>query len=286
VSAAGFRPPGRPPTQRGHLERLVGDYGRAHGIAVDRARRWLSVVSFAGALDAVRVDDGPRFLIKGGASMELRLGLRARTTKDVDIVFRGKRDEMLDVLEGGLAQPYGSFSFRRKGPVEEIRDTGNRRLAVQVGFAGRDWQTLQVEVARPEAVETELVPVAISIADFKLDGPERVACLSLRYQVAQKIHAVTEQPRDRANLRYWDLIDLILLRELLGEDLAAVRDACIETFAVRDTHRWPPKLVIPDDWREPYARTAGDVDADLPEDVNEAAEAVRAFIAAIDGREV
>ncbi len=285
MSAAEFRPPRHPPSQRGHLERLVGDYGRANGIAVDRARRWLSVASFAGALGVVPADDGPSFLIKGGASMELRLGLRARITKDVDIIFRGQRDEMLDVLEAALAHPYGSFSFRRKGPVEEIRDTGNRRLAVQVSFAGREWQTLQVEVARPEAVETELVPVAIDMADFKLDGPERVACLSLRYQVAQKIHAVTEQPRDRANLRYWDLIDLILLRELLGEGLAAVREACIETFAVRDVHPWPPELAIPNDWREPYATTAGDIEADLPDDVNEAAEVVRAFIAAIDGSE-
>ena len=53
MSAPGFKPPKRTPTQRGHLERLIGDYGRAHGIAVERARRWLSLVSFAGLLDAV-----------------------------------------------------------------------------------------------------------------------------------------------------------------------------------------------------------------------------------------
>lgn len=79
-----FKPPRRTPSQRGHLERLAGDYGRAHGIAHERARRWLSLVSFAGALDTVRADDGARFLIKGGASMELRLGLGARTTKDIE----------------------------------------------------------------------------------------------------------------------------------------------------------------------------------------------------------
>lgn len=56
-----FKPPRRTPSQRGHLERLTGDYGRAHGIAHERARRWLSLVSFAGALDTVRADDGVRF---------------------------------------------------------------------------------------------------------------------------------------------------------------------------------------------------------------------------------
>lgn len=145
--------------------------------------------------------------------MELRLGLRARTTKDVDIVFRGAPEEMLDALEEAFVQPYGNFSFRRKGPIEDIRETGSRRLLVQVGFAGKDWQTLQIEVARHEATEPELVPVAIGIADFKLNGPENVACLSLRYQVAQKIHAVSEQPASRVNHRYWDLIDLLLQRE-------------------------------------------------------------------------
>lgn len=86
MTRAEFKPPRRVPTQRGHLERLVNDYGRAHGIAADRARRWLSIVSLAGTLEAVRAGGEPRFLIKGGTSMELRLGLGARVTKDVDIV--------------------------------------------------------------------------------------------------------------------------------------------------------------------------------------------------------
>ncbi|MEX0973585.1 MAG: nucleotidyl transferase AbiEii/AbiGii toxin family protein [Solirubrobacterales bacterium] len=137
-------------------------------------------------------------------------------------------------------------------------------------------------MARPEATEPELVPVAIGIADFKLDGPERVTCLALRYQVAQKLHAVTEQPDGRANHRFWDLIDLQLQHELLGEDLARVREACAEIFAGRDLQPRPPELVVPDDWREPYAAAAGELDASLPLDVDAAADQVRHFIAAID----
>lgn len=57
MSHSEFKPPRRAPSRRGHLERLAGDYGRAHGIAHERARRWLSLVSFAGALDSVRADD-------------------------------------------------------------------------------------------------------------------------------------------------------------------------------------------------------------------------------------
>lgn len=279
---AAFKPPRRPPTRKSHLERLAGEYGRAHGLAIDRTRRWLSVIAFAGALETAQARDDPRFLIKGGTAMELRLGLRARTTKDIDLVFRGDPQKMLEALEEAFATPYGEFSFRRKGPIEDIRDTGSRRLAMQVEFAGSSWQTLQLEVAPPEGAEPELVPVAISVADFKMDSPSVVACLSLRYQIAQKLHAVTERPRDRENLRFWDLIDLVLLREILPGDLASVREACVQTFATRNTHAWPPDLDVPDFWADPYAAAIEEVDRDLPATVAEGAAVVREFIAEID----
>lgn len=279
----GFSPPRRTPSRRGHLERLAQQHARAHDLAIERTRRWLSIVSFAGALETVQADGGPRFLIKGGTSMELRLGAGARTTRDVDIIFRGDPEEMLDSLEEAFETPYGGFSFRRKGEIEEIRDTGSRRLAIQVEFASSNWQTFQLEVARPEIAEAEFVPVAISVADFKLDGPERVACLSLRFQIAQKLHAVTERPPDRENLRFWDLIDLILLRELLGEDdLPSVREACVETFAYRRTHSWAPDLVVPTSWATAYAAAIGEVGSAMPADVETAAAVVGAFIAEID----
>jgi hypothetical protein len=239
-------------------------------------------MALIGALDRVRSGDGPLFLVKGGVSIELRLGLRARATKDVDLVFRGNADEMVDALEVAFEQPYAGFAIRRKGAVEYIRDTGSRRLEIQLSFAGRDWQTLQLEVAKPEADEIELVPVEVGIAQFGLDGPERVACLSLRFQVAQKLHAVTEQPPDRTNLRFWDLIDLMLLEALLEHDLTPVRDAAISIFTERGTHAWPPELIVPDAWREPYAASAAEVEAGLPRDVDEAAARVRRLIAAID----
>lgn len=153
---------------------------------------------------------------------------------------------------------------------------------MQVTFAGRDWQTVQVEVATPEADEIELVPVAVGIADFGLAGPDRVACLSLRYQVAQKLHAVTEQPPDRPNLRYWDLIDLVLLRDLLEDDLGRVRSACEATFALRASHPWPPRLTVSDRWAAPYRATAEQLGLELPVDVDAAADQVRRLIADID----
>ena len=48
---------------------------------------------------------------------------------------------------------------------------------------------------------------------------------------------------------------------------------------------WPPELVVPDDWREPYAAAGGELDANLPLDVDSAADQVRDFITAIDAAE-
>ncbi len=240
-------------------------------------------MTLIGALDRVQADEQPRFLIKGGVSMELRLGLGARSTQDIDIVFRGRTTEMLKVLEEAFEQSYVGFEFRRKGEPQDIRDTGSKRLALQVSFQRRAWQTLTVEIARPETDESDLVPSAISLADFKLDSPERVTCLSLRYQIAQKIHAVTEEPADgRPNLRHWDLIDLILLRALPEEDLWRVREACVWTFEKRGTHEWPPTLKAPDAWNEPYRFDASQIAADLPDDMQAAADAVAEFIVEID----
>ncbi len=98
---------------------------------------------------------------------------------------------------------------------------------------------------------------------------------------AQKLHAVTEQPPGRENLRFWDLIDLMLLEELLGDALARVREAAEAVFVARGTHEWPPELVVPESWREPYARAASEMDAELPAEIDQAAARVRALIAKI-----
>jgi hypothetical protein len=90
---------------------------------------------------------------------------------------------------------------------------------------------------------------------------------------------VTERPQDRENQRFWDLIDLILLRALI-EDLQRVDDACREIFANRGAHPWPPRLHVPESWAEPFARLAAELELPIT-DVFTAAEGVRDLIASI-----
>lgn len=107
-----------------------------------------------------------------------------------------------------------------------------------------------------------------------------IRCLSLRYQIAQKLHAVTQRFEERENERFRDLIDLIICRDLIV-DLGDVREACVDTFDARGTHAWPPDLKIPDTWAEPYMALAEEKGFPVT-DVGDAATQIREFIGKID----
>lgn len=235
----------------------------------------------AGALERVQDAAGnPAFVIKGGVALELRLRLRARATKDFDATFHERFGDMLTTLDRALEEPYGAFQFARRG---DIRDLGTRakRIEIRVQYQNKPWATVQMEVsaaADDRSIEVEQIP-ATSLEEFGIDGPEFVTCLSLRYQIAQKIHAVTAPPPvDRTNDRFRDLADLWLLREL-GVDLGRLREACEEIFAQREMHGWPPAVVVPDHWAEPFGRLAGELG--ITTSIDEAASALARYISDI-----
>jgi hypothetical protein len=273
------RRPDQTPTQKAHLERLVAHYARLTGLAPVRVRRWISVMVLLGALDRSRESD-PLFLLKGGVAIELRVGGGARATKDVDLVFFGDPERLGEILDEDLAEPYSVFSFEPQG-VETRREGLFRQVDVKLLFRGRSWATVKLEVAQPDSQATDAEEVeAISIDEFGIEGPRMVRCLSLRYQIAQKLHAVTQRFEVGENERFRDLIDLIICRDLV-RDLAEVREACVDTFQARGLHAWPPSLEVPDAWAEPYMALAEEMNFPVA-DVGDAAAQVRGFIAEID----
>ena len=107
--------------------------------------------------------------------------------------------------------------------------------------------------------------------------------MSLRYQIAQKVHACTERFADRENDRVHDLIDLQLMEELI-EQHDRVKQACVEVFALRATHPWAPTMTIEPNWPNTYATLA--IELDFPvTDVADAAARVQALIDTIDHAE-
>ncbi len=271
-----YRPLKRAPGDRSHLERLVQALSVEQGIAADRLRRWVSTMVLLGALERVG-DDEHRFLLKGGVAMELRLRLRARATKDVDIIVICDADaDIVDLLQDALEEPYLDFAFRLTD-ARDIAGAPARRMDVKMTFKGRAWATVQLEASGPEAGAAEAEPIsAFSLTDLGLAGPDEIACQSLRYQMATKVHAVTERFDDRENDRFRDLIDLLLLAEL-EPDLRRVAEACEDIFGSRGKHPWPPRLTVEPSWPEQYRALAIDQDFAI-QDVDEAVGLVQALI--------
>jgi Nucleotidyl transferase AbiEii toxin, Type IV TA system len=267
------------PTLRA-LQAVVNRYAEHHGVAPGRVQRWIAFMALGAALGRVRDESGgPRFVIKGGVSLELRLRLRARATKDFDAAFVGERDAVLRALDEAFAEPYEGFTFRVGGEPAALRHM--HRFDVKVEYQGKVWSSVRMEVSAYEGTPLPAENVeAISLAAFGLRGPETLPCLPLVKQVAQKIHAMTEVPEGgRANERFRDLADLWVLRGIVRPS-AQLRGVCEETFRIRGTHAWPPDVVIHAHWREPFTALARDLDLAVG-DVDAAAHDVREYVTSI-----
>lgn len=275
----------KPPFSVQVLQKWVGEHARAKGVAQLRLQRWISFMVVAAVLDSIRDENGdPVFLLKGGVAMELRLGLEARATKDYDAAYRERKEDMLDRLDEALSHPHGDFTITRKEP-EQVKDGDATRVELKLAYRGRSWSTVRLELAPAEGFsgqEIDRVP-AIPLDPFGLDGPDEIPCVSVRYQIAQKLHACTEVWEGLGvNPRVRDLIDLLLLRGLVGDkDLPAIREASDEIFELRGKHRWPPTVTIFDGWPEQYAALAAELDFPVT-DVEEAAAAVQEMTDEID----
>lgn len=274
----------KPPHNVRVLQQWVGALAREQGIAPGRVQRWISFMVVAAMLDHARDEnEDPLFLLKGGAALELRLGLKARATKDYDTAYREAIATMLERLDAALRHGFGDFTADRT-PPELIAKTGAQRLQIKLGYRGRSWGTVQLEVAAAEGEagrEIDRVP-GKALGPLGLTVPADVPCVSIRYQIAQKVHACTEVPTDgRENDRFRDLIDLLLLEELVQNDeWPTVRAACEEIFTLRAAHSWPPTVVAFDSWSEPYGALAAELSFPLA-DVDKAANAVQTMIGRI-----
>lgn len=140
----------------------------------------------AAMLDHARdKNEDPLFVLKGGAAMELRLGLRARATKDYDTAYRQAIDGMLARLDGALRHGFGDFTAARTEP-ELIAETGAQRLDIKLGYRGRSWGTVRLEVAAAEGKagrEIDRVP-GKPLDSLGLAAPTEIPCVSVRYQIA------------------------------------------------------------------------------------------------------
>ena len=162
------------------------------------------------------------------------------------------------------------------------------RVTLRLTYLNAPWATIPLEVSPVEGRSGD--PAAIDyrrpapdLSVFGLEPQGDVPCLPVRYQIAQKLHACTEATTNKENDRFRDLIDLLLLEELVGEDgWPDVRAACLEVFALRRKHAWPPAVTVFPGWPVAYADLA-EVTAFPIRAVADAAAAVARLVDRIAG---
>ena len=278
-------PRSKPPHNANVLGKWLTEAATESGVAAGRLRRQLGFMILAAMLDSARDhDDGhPLFLVKGGVAMELRTGGSARATRDFDAALRADPDQLTTHLDPALRRGFGDFTARRT-EVEPVADTGALRCEIKISYRNKPVITVPFEVAGAERsmhADLDHVP-ALSLAHVGIDGPHTVACITVRWQIAQKLHACTERMTDRKNERFRDILDLLLLGNLVRDGAwADLRVACIDVFTGRAKHTWPPDLTIPDSWHAGYRTMAEGIGLEMS-DVTAAAAVVRQLIQRID----
>jgi len=248
------------------------EVSRDLGVPIARVRRMLCTLIISQMLPSA-------VAIKGGMGIKLRMGESGtRATADLDVSTEQRGKDFEESFRERLAKGWGtvpaSKGSLRKSPTAPDRVAFTATLKKQrqhdpglgmpgyvvhpyrltLAFLGKDWAGVDVEVSDPEIephahrrldIDPELVELG---AFFGFGDLLPVELIDLEYQIAQKIHAVTDPAYNRAH----DLVDLQLLCSA-GPDLSTVRAFCVRTFDFRRSQKWPPlPLREMDGWETQY----------------------------------
>lgn len=268
------------------LQRWISWWADASSETQARIQRRIALVAIAAMLDGARDPHGePMFVVKGGSALELRYESRARATRDIDLEFTGTLDEIHEDLTVRIGAGWSGFGGRVLDPQPLSIPWGSvtgQRLTVQLTYLGRPFANIPLEVITRKSPDVEYVH-SLRLDPVGLPSPDPIPCLSLPYQVAEKLHACTDPlDGDRTNDRVSDLMDLILIEDLSADlDLATTKKACVTVFADRSTHPWPPVVSFSPELDRLWAALVADTDFSI-ERLTDATQRVNVLVAAID----
>lgn len=252
----------RPPANEHELElAIVRRAGRSNPQALaDR-------ITMANAIVGQFLGDG--VAVKGGSSLRFRYGSgNVRHTMDFDATRRIALDEFLQRFQKGLSVGWQGFTGEaallpqaspRGVPPEYIMQP----IRVKLFYKSKNWCSVDFEISLGEVGcadrATQMPPNGETVAlfsDLGFPAPGPVPLMPLEHQIAQKLHALSDERSHRAH----DLIDLQLVMGRERIDLAAVRDVCVRLFAARKRAAWPPQIEPrTDDWETLYSAQKGNL---------------------------
>ncbi len=224
------------------------------------------------------------WIVKGEFALQLRLGNRARTTKDIDVsgTNRWTREETIDHLRAAASLDLRDwFEFEVSEPAEAATGAPRRgfRFPVRCLVDGRQFESFHLDVGYGdpilEAPEDVIGPDLLGFAEIP---PATVRCCPLTTQVAEKLHTYTRVFASGASSRARDLADILLAASLSQFARSRLRQAIEATFQARASHAVPEKMPDPPERiSASYRQVARELDLPWPT-IDEAGRAAARFL--------
>lgn len=244
-------------------------------IDLNRLRRQ---VSFDRLLARLFQEEPAPWALKGGYALELRFKA-ARSTVDIDLTLQrvipataagvDTNQAVREMLQTAADISLDDwFKFAIGPPVMDLTAApyGGARYPVEARMDERIFARFHLDAGIGDVVIQPLETIVCrDWLGFAGIESSRVWMIAREQQFAEKIHAYT-LPRNAANSRVKDLVDLALLIGSDGLDKQGILNALRLTFERRRTHDLPAGLITPPaDWQIPFHALAEE--CGLPTDV-------------------
>lgn len=246
--------------------------------------RHRKMVAFDRFLARLAKQEHEAWIVKGGFALQLRLGDRARTTKDIDVAARNRwtREETIAHLRAAASADLGDwFEFEVGEPSTAATGAPGRgfRFPIRCLLDSRQFENFHADVGYGDPViEAPDVLIAPDLLGFAEIPPAKVRCYPLTTQIAEKLHTYTRTYASGATSRTRDVADLLLAASLQQFNSAKLRQAIEATFRARSSHP------VPQEMPDPPARIAASYkqlarELDLPwTTIEEAGQAAAQFL--------
>ena len=245
------------------LEQRLKNEAEASGTALVRLRKRVAFERFLARLAA---SESGGWVLKGAFALELRLGLRTRMTKDIDL---GRADDEeaatkhLNAATGVDLGDFFSFEARRTPALDAATGFRAVRYTVRADLDGRRFEQFPTDVAFSESSPMQAEPFLTANAlEFADVATPQLPVVPLEQHVAEKLHAYTRSYGQdaRESTRVKDLIDLVLIGELTDLDAKRLGRALATIFDERARQPLPAAVPPPpSSWARPYAELAREV---------------------------
>jgi predicted nucleotidyltransferase component of viral defense system len=263
------------------LEERLRQQSLEGGEPLTRLRK---MVAFDRFLARLAKKEPEAWIVKGGFALQLRLGTRARTTKDIDVSVtdRWTREETTTHIRAVASLVFGDwFEFEVGEPDEAATGAPGRgfRFPIRCLLDGRQFEIFHLDVGFGDPVlETPDVLTTPNLLAFADIASATVRCYPLTTQVAEKLHTYTRTYASGETSRARDLADILLAASLAQFNNAKLRQAIEATFKARATHAVPQRMPAPSERiSTSYKQLARELDLPWPT-IQEGAQAAAQFL--------